>query len=65
LRLPNHTRLATAMPAGAINGQMQAKRPIYKGFFEVLIIWSRSRIPVLPVSFCPADEIFASTPANF
>jgi hypothetical protein len=53
------------MPAGATTRQISAKRPFYKGFFGVLIIWRRSNIPVISVSFCPADKIFASAPANF
>jgi hypothetical protein len=60
-----HTPLATVMPAGATTRQKSAKHPFYKGFFVVLIIWGRSKIPVIPVSFCPADKIFASAPANF
>jgi hypothetical protein len=44
---------------------MSAKRPIYKGFWEALIIWGRSKIPVIAVSFCPADKNFANAPANF
>jgi hypothetical protein len=51
-----------AMPAGATTRQTSAKRPIYNGFFGILLIWCRSRIPVFSVSFCPADKIFASAP---
>jgi hypothetical protein len=32
--LLNHTRLATAMPAGATIRQIPAKCPIYKGYWE-------------------------------
>jgi hypothetical protein len=51
LLLLNHTLLAAAMPSWKITMQIPAKRQIYKGFLGVLIIWRRSKMPGIPVSF--------------